>query len=208
MPDAENASDQGAFSSLPGLDSQTLRSQIEGREYIATIKLLQAKRTSSDWTGPLLYSIHRDVFGEHFPTSAGQNRHSEVNFGRRAAAAPEQIDSLMQQLVLRIRKNLENVLALEIADEERLRRAFLSAAADHGEMLRIHPFIDGNGRWARMATNAFLTDCGYPYGTIIRARDKPEYIANLDRCMDKNAPGRLAEQFLQGYVREREKRNA
>ena len=207
MPDAENVSDQGAFSSLPGLDNQTLRSQIEGREYLATMKLLQAKRSPSDWTGPLLYSIHRDVFGQHFPTLAGQNRHSEVNFGRRAAVPPEQIDSLMEQLVLRMRENLGEALSLRIEDEERLSRAFLSAAADHGEMLRIHPFIDGNGRWARMATNAFLTDCGYPPGTIIRARDKPEYITNLDRCMDKNAPGDLAHQFLEGYVREQSRRH-
>ena len=99
---------------------------------------------------------------------------------------------------------------LEVLQEsdqgKRLDLTFKYAAIDHGEMIRVHPFSDGNGRWARIATNAFLFDAGCPVGTIIRKNDKLAYIAALDRCMDKGAPGDLANLFLDGYLAAMRKR--
>ena len=83
----------------------------------------------------------------------------------------------------------------------RLDIAFLHAARDHAEMVRIHPFVDGNGRWARIVTTLFfLSDCGYPVGSIIRGTQKRAYISALDRCIDNAAPGDLANHLLAGYV--------
>ena len=81
------------------------------------------------------------------------------------------------------------------------------AARDHAEMIRIHPFIDGNGRWARIATVLFLRDCGYAEGTFVAKRDRARYIAAADRCIDNGEPGDLADLLLEGYIELMETRN-
>jgi len=73
-------------------------------------------------------------------------------------------------------------------------------------MLRIHPFVDVNGLWERIATNALLYDAGRPVGTVIRRSEKAEYIAALNRCSERNSPGDLAELLLVGHLRELKKR--
>jgi Fic family protein len=60
--------------------------------------------------------------------------------------------------------------------------------------------VDGNGRWARIATTAFLFDCGFPVGSIVRKKDKPTYIAALNRAMENHEPGDLANHLLSGYI--------
>jgi len=45
----------------------------------------------------------------------------------------------------------------------------------------IHPYPDGNGRIARFLMNVMLASGGYPW-TIIRVRDRKNYLAALDRA--------------------------
>jgi fido (protein-threonine AMPylation protein) len=45
----------------------------------------------------------------------------------------------------------------------------------------IHPYPDGNGRTARFLMNVMLASGGYPW-TIIRLRDRRNYLAALDRA--------------------------
>lgn len=101
--------------------------------------------------------------------------------------------------MLDISSHLAEVRA-ELDAERRIQLAFLYAAKDHAELIRIHPFVDGNGRWARIATTVFLFDCGYPFGTIIRKAEKRRYIAALDRAIENGEPGDLASQLLSGYL--------
>jgi len=195
----QNAPDEGAFSFLPGVESSKLRDVIRGLEFRTTKLLLRDRREPVDWTGPLLVGIHRDLFGKFFPEHSGICRKGEALFGDRAGPAPEQLDALLQQLVLAIRSHLAEVHA-ESNPETQGDLAFTFAAIDHAEMLRIHPFIDGNGRWARIATTAFLYDCGFPIGSIVRKAGKAEYVAALNRCMDNREPGDLANILLRGYL--------
>jgi fido (protein-threonine AMPylation protein) len=201
----QDASDQGAFSFLSGLTSDKLRQRIQGWEYLTTTNLFKKRRSAAAWTGAFLLGIHRDVFSKLFPCEAGRYRTGEANFGDQAGARPEHLDSLLQNLVAGIQAHLEEALG-EHDIENRIDLAFTHAATDHAEMIRIHPFVDGNGRWARIATNAFLYDCGFRIGTIIRKSDKRDYIAALTRCIQFNAPGDLANLFVAGYVRELKKR--
>lgn len=193
------APDEGAFSFVPGVAPEQLRHDIRGWEFRTTKLLLQTRRSPEDLTGPFLVGIHRDVFGKHFPEQAGRFRTCEAHFGARAGAPPEQIEGLMQQLVANLAAHLEEVKN-QPDPELKINRAFLCAALDHAEMIRIHPFVDGNGRWARIATNAFLYDCGFPVGTLIPRAKKRDYIAAVDRCIDDQAPGDLANLLLLGYV--------
>lgn len=154
----------------------------------------------------MLCHIHREIFGETFPETAGRFRTGEANYGRRAAAQPEHIDPLMQQLELAIRTDLQRALDLPFASDEQLEHIFLSAAQHHATMVHIHPFVDGNGRWARFVTNVYLNDTGLGCGTIVYARDRRRYIAGIDRALDTNEPGDLANLFFEGYIDQAERR--
>ncbi len=49
----------------------------------------------------------------------------------------------------------------------------------HGEFVKIHPFIDGNGRTARLLLNFELMRCGYT-PIVIKNKDKAQYYEVLE----------------------------
>lgn len=55
------------------------------------------------------------------------------------------------------------------------------AAEAHYRLVTIHPFIDGNGRTARLLMNLILLRNGFP-PAIIRKRDRLEYIMSLEKA--------------------------
>ena len=55
------------------------------------------------------------------------------------------------------------------------------AAFIHHELVRIHPFIDGNGRVARLLTNFYLMKKGYP-PIIIQKEDRKNYYKSLNKA--------------------------
>lgn len=55
------------------------------------------------------------------------------------------------------------------------------AAVLHSDLVKIHPFIDGNGRTARFLLNFELMKNGYPI-IIIRNEDRVKYYETLDKA--------------------------
>ncbi len=55
------------------------------------------------------------------------------------------------------------------------------AAEAHYQLVTIHPFVDGNGRTARLLMNLVLMQNGYP-PAIIRTRDRLSYIDSLEKA--------------------------
>lgn len=57
----------------------------------------------------------------------------------------------------------------------------IQAALLHGELVKIHPFVDGNGRTARLLMNLDLMNHGY-HPVIIKKEDRLEYYETLDKA--------------------------
>ncbi len=61
----------------------------------------------------------------------------------------------------------------------------IKAALFHGELVKIHPFIDGNGRTARLIMNLILINNGY-LPVIIKKEDRLNYYNALDKAHTTN----------------------
>ena len=55
------------------------------------------------------------------------------------------------------------------------------AAEAHYQLVTIHPFVDGNGRTARLLMNLILMQYGFP-PALIRKRDRLRYIGSLEKA--------------------------
>lgn len=67
------------------------------------------------------------------------------------------------------------------------------AARFHGRLAAIHPFVDGNGRTARLVANLLLMRAGYPLA-IISPTDRAVYFTPL-AAFDEGHEGPLVEIF-------------
>lgn len=81
-----------------------------------------------------------------------------------------------------------------------------TASDSHFKLVSIHPFVDGNGRVARLLMNLILVINGYPMA-VIRNEDRVEYLSTFDiaRNDDNMKPfyniiERAAERSLDAYL--------
>mgnify|MGYP004002459209 CR=1 FL=1 len=102
---------------------------------------------------------------------AGSYRTSQVAITGSSYKLPEpkEINSLMKSFVESFGKNKE------------LDHPVIHAAKIHKEFVFIHPFIDGNGRVARLLMNLVLMKAGYPI-TLIPKISRPAYIRSLEKA--------------------------
>ena len=79
------------------------------------------------------------------------------------------------------------------------------AAQAHHRLAAIHPFVDGNGRTARLVMNLLLMRSGYPPTVILRANRRQYYsvLAKADLGNTnalENFVGRAVEKGLELYI--------
>ena len=65
------------------------------------------------------------------------------------------------------------------------RHPLIVASIAHYNMVRIHPFDDGNGRVARLLMNMILLKKSYPVA-IIKNENRRKYLTALDRADKDN----------------------
>lgn len=62
--------------------------------------------------------------------------------------------------------------------------SIIKSAIAHLEFVSIHPFIDGNGRTARLLMNLILLNAGYP-PAIIKMSNRADYILSIEKAQNE-----------------------
>jgi Fic family protein len=122
----------------------------------------------SEWN---IKNIHALILKEIDNQNAGKYRMENVVIGGAVHIPPKhyEIRSLMQNLIL------------EYKEEWQSYHPIVRATLLHGEFVKIHPFIDGNGRTSRLLLNFELMKNGYP-PIIIKKENRAQYYNVLDHA--------------------------
>ena len=118
-----------------------------------------------------ILKIHRLFYGQVDKTNAGRWRKVRVfiSGSRRVLPMPDDVPRLMTAFVKWMAVNEGKLHPVEFA------------ARVHQKFVYIHPFVDGNGRVARLLMNLALMRAGWTLA-IIPPICRPEYIATLAKA--------------------------
>ncbi len=152
---------------------------------------LQQMMQDISLTEEQLLVLHRLFYERIDASSAGQYRTVQVflSGSRYSLPLPEEVSRLMQEFVRWFNAN------------EGLIHPVKFAAMAHQRFVFIHPFIDGNGRVARLLMNFVLLRAGYQIA-IIPPVLRREYIAALETAHENTEPFMA---FIAGCVVETQK---
>ena len=153
------------------VDGKTLKEHLEAVNHAAAlaivISLAQNKKKAISEADIL--DIHRLILSKIDDANAGRYRSVAVRIAGTTAVLPNpvKVPSLMAEFVQWLR-------AAQGHPAE-------TAAQAHYRLVSIHPFVDGNGRTARLLMNLILVREGYP-PAIIRKEDRRRYINALEKA--------------------------
>ena len=129
--------------------------------------LIKDKEPISEWN---IKNIHQLVLKEIDDDNAGKYRTENVTIKGATHIPPDYliIPELMEKLILNYQ------------DWDKY-HPIIKAALLHGELVKIHPFIDGNGRTSRLVMNLYLMNSGY-LPVIVKKEKLLEYYNALDKA--------------------------
>ena len=129
--------------------------------------LIKEKKSITEWD---IKNIHQLILKDIDDKNAGRYRRENVTI-KGATHIPQdylKVPELMERLIL----NYETWNSYH---------PIIQAALLHGELVKIHPFVDGNGRTSRLIMNLDLMNHGYN-PVVIKKEDRLEYYEVLDKA--------------------------
>nr|WP_162151191.1 Fic family protein [Haploplasma modicum] len=129
-------------------------------------ELVRADSILTEWD---IKSIHAIILKQINDEYAGKYRNSNVIISGASHVPPkhEQLYTLMEKLIYDFNHSWNKY------------HPVVQAALLHGEFVKIHPFIDGNGRTARLLLNFVLMKNGFT-PVIIKNENRLTYYDSLD----------------------------
>lgn len=129
--------------------------------------LLRNKSEISEWN---IKGLHQLILKGIDDGNAGKYRNDNVIISGANHRPPEyiKVPELMEKLII----NYENWNEYH---------PIIRASLLHGELVKIHPFIDGNGRTSRLLMNMDLMKSGYA-PVIIKKENRLKYYEALDKA--------------------------
>lgn len=150
---------------------KTLREHLEVINHEKAIEyiedLVKEKNPVTEWN---IKNIHQLVLKEIDDKNAGKYRSENVAIMGSTHTPPDHliVPELMEKLILNYQKWNKY-------------HPIIKAAIIHGELVKIHPFIDGNGRTSRLVMNLSLMNSEY-LPVIIKKENRLEYYNALDKA--------------------------
>ena len=129
--------------------------------------LVKDNEPISEWN---IKNIHQLILKDIDNENAGRYRKENVTIKGAAHIPPDylKVPELMEKLILTYNTWSEY-------------HPIIQATLLHGELVKIHPFVDGNGRTSRLVMNLSLMNSGY-LPVIVKKEKKLEYYNTLDKA--------------------------
>ena len=129
--------------------------------------LVKDNEPISEWN---IKNIHQLILKDIDNENAGRYRKENVTIKGATHIPPDnlKVPELMEKLILTY--NTWNEY-----------HPIIQAALLHGELVKIHPFVDGNGRTSRLLMNLVLMNNGYN-PVIIKKESRLKYYEELDKA--------------------------
>ena len=153
-----------------GIEGKTLKEVLEAAGHAKAFDYIEqfVGDSRTGITEDLILALHEKILGNIDDINAGHYRAVPVRIAGSRAVMPNylKVPDLMAAFA--------GWLKAENSDHP----AKIAADA-HFKLVSIHPFVDGNGRTARLLMNLLLMQSGYP-AAIIRPEDRSDYITALE----------------------------
>ena len=152
------------------IGGKTVREHLEAINHNEAISMLEEIiADNEELTEMDVKNIHALVLKGIDNENAGRYRKENVIISGATHIPPESVivPELMEKLIYRYDEWKEKY------------HPIIVAALLHAEFVKIHPFIDGNGRTARLLMNFEAMKSGYP-PIIIKVKDRLKYYETLD----------------------------
>ncbi len=129
--------------------------------------LIKDKKPITEWN---IKNIHQLILKEIDNDNAGKYRNENVTIKGATHIPPDYliVPELMEKLIINY-------------EYWKKYHPIIRAALLHGELVKIHPFVDGNGRTSRLVMNLSLMNSGY-LPVIIKKEKRLEYYNALDKA--------------------------
>jgi Fic family protein len=155
---------------------KSLREHLEARNHpdaIDYVEKLARKKTAIRQDDVL--RVHELLLRGVDDENAGKYRSGQVRVAGATFMPPsaERIQSMISELLQTLGQNPDELRPIELA-------AFF-----HHRFVYIHPFLDGNGRTARLLMNVVLLRTGYPFTVLLKV-DRPKYLRALSEADNGN----------------------
>ena len=153
---------------------KTVREHLEAMNHAQAIDFIKdlAQKKQSDLALDDILAIHKMILSKIDDVHAGVLREVMV----RVVGSPTIFPNSAKVPFLMV----DFVSWLQTATDHPI----IIAALAHYKLVTIHPFVDGNGRTARLLMNLLLLQCGYPLA-IIKKEKRAEYIAAIEHARQK-----------------------
>ncbi len=153
------------------VEGKTLREQIEVVNHIRALEYIHRLQHLSrrDITQKTILEIHGYILAHINDSYAGRYRDIPVRIAGASVVMPNplKVSKLMDEFVDWLHEGDDHPVRI--------------ALDAHYKLVSIHPFVDGNGRTARLLMNLLLLQAGYP-PAIIQNEERGAYIASIEKA--------------------------
>ncbi|MGE4170108.1 MAG: Fic family protein [Candidatus Margulisiibacteriota bacterium] len=153
------------------IGGKSIREHLEAINHDHALGLIHSltEQTKTAITAPTILAIHSLILKGIDADNAGRYRTVPVRISGSEVVLPNprKVPDLMEDFIQWLHTSTTHPVEL--------------AAQAHYKLVSIHPFVDGNGRTARLVMNLLLLMHGYP-AAIIRKTDRLSYITALEKA--------------------------